>query len=165
MSIPELDFYLRDNEHVSLSRRAEPALLIDDSAPMRKIVERLLNQLGIRDVDQVSDARAAFQQLHRRRYKVVICDVVMDGVTGIQLVKACRENPETAKLPFLMMTASMDPRYLAQAKGRAEGYILKPFTAEGLQRQLQEILPAPTEDDIQASQGRGHEPKVERFRF
>ncbi|WP_460452549.1 response regulator [Alsobacter sp. SYSU BS001988] len=135
----ELDPYLRD-EFASLGKRCEPLLIVDDSKAVRSILLRLLARLGVQDVDSAPDARTAFRMLRQRRYRAVLCDVEMPEIDGLKLAKGCQEAG--IELPFIMITASLDPRYVARARGRAAGYLLKPFGADALRRKLEEVLPS-----------------------
>ncbi|WP_406857226.1 response regulator [Alsobacter sp. KACC 23698] len=141
--LPELDTYLTD-DFVSLGKRAEPLLLVDDSGAVRTIIVKMLGRLGVREIDVAADARTAFSLISQRSYRAVLCDIEMPAIDGLQLAKACHDAGITA--PFLMITGSLDPRYVARARGKVAGYILKPFKEDAIRRKLDEILPSVAED-------------------
>lgn len=65
----------------------------------------------------------------------------MPGMTGIELLKEVRANPETAQMPVLMVTAeSKREQIIEAAQAGVNGYIIKPFTAGTLKEKLDKIF-------------------------
>src|SRR6478735_5184241 len=95
----------------SLARRTGRVLVVDDSKTTRNIVLKLLDSIGISDVLDRESASDAFEILQQQRIGLVIADVEMLPISGLDLLKAIRANPRTTKVPVVLMTASYDPRH------------------------------------------------------
>jgi two-component system chemotaxis response regulator CheY len=90
----------------------------------------------------------------------------MDEIDGLQLVSAVRSDKTIPSIAILLVTASMSQRHVGRARAvRADGYLIKPFTAESLRRKLVEIVairpPEVEADDPSAP--KGHNAKVTRW--
>lgn len=116
-------------------------LVVDDFATMRKVVRNLLKQGGYENVVEAEDGVAALRILKSTKIDFVISDWNMPNMTGIDLLKAVRADAETAKTPFLMVTAeALQENVLAAVKAGVSNYIVKPFTAEVLSEKINKIM-------------------------
>lgn len=116
-----------------VSRRK--VLVIDDHAAMGLSLKLMLNEEH--DVDTVTDAQAALRLMWGGGYDVILCDLMMPGISGVELYRAVeRESPELAKR-FVFMTggagSSSAARFLEQTKLRV---LEKPFRPEALRAVL-----------------------------
>ncbi len=115
--------------------RAEGArahvLLADDSADMRQYVERLLvSDFGI---TAVADGVEAYKIAIRARPDLIISDVMMPGLSGIELIRKLRANPATAGIPVILLSARMgEEARIEGIEAGADDYITKPFSAREL---------------------------------
>ena len=120
-----------------------PILVVDDYNTMVRIIRNLLRQLGFNDVDDASDGSAALTKMHGRKYGLVISDWNMEPMTGYELLKQVRANPETAGTPFIMITAESKTENVVAAKqAGANNYIIKPFNAETLKHKIEAVFTA-----------------------
>jgi two-component system chemotaxis response regulator CheY len=120
-------------------------LIVDDYKTMLRIVRGLLQQLGFRNIDEATDGQAAMQMIAERPYGygLVISDWNMQPMTGLDLLKGVRANPQTANLPFIMVTAEARTENIVAAKAAGvNNYIIKPFTAAVLKQKLSAVLGA-----------------------
>ena len=118
-----------------------PILVVDDYNTMVRIIRNLLRQLGFNDVDDASDGSAALTKMHGRKYGLVISDWNMEPMTGYELLKQVRANPETAGTPFIMITAESKTENVVAAKqAGANNYIIKPFNAETLKHKIEAVF-------------------------
>ena len=116
-------------------------LIVDDFSTMRRIVRNLLKELGYSNVDEAEDGAAALSKLRREKFDFVISDWNMPNVTGIELLKAIREDESLKHLPVLMVTAEARKENIIEAaQSGASGYIVKPFTAATLDEKLTKIF-------------------------
>jgi two-component system chemotaxis response regulator CheY len=118
-------------------------LIVDDYKTMLRIVRSLLNQLGFRNVDEATDGQAAMQMIQERpfQYGLVISDWNMQPMTGLDLLKGVRANPQTAKMPFIMVTAEARTENIIAAKAAGvTNYIIKPFTQQVLKQKLNAVI-------------------------
>ena len=116
-------------------------LVVDDFSTMRRIVRNLLKELGFTNVDEAEDGVAALAKLKGGKFDFVISDWNMPNMTGIELLRAVRSDPSLASLPVLMITAEAKKENIIEAaQAKANGYIVKPFTAAVLDEKLNKIL-------------------------
>ena len=120
-----------------------PILVVDDYNTMVRIIRNLLRQLGFTDVDDAADGSAALAKMNGRKYGLVISDWNMEPMTGYELLKQVRANPQTAGTPFIMITAESKTENVVAAKqAGANNYIIKPFNAETLKKKIESVLGA-----------------------
>jgi two-component system, chemotaxis family, chemotaxis protein CheY len=114
-------------------------LIVDDSATVRKIIHRCLQQtdLGIADVCEAGDGEEALELLANCNVDMVLTDINMPKMDGIRLLSAIKQNEQWKTIPVLMITAEAGAEEVAEAvrKGVA-GFIRKPFTPMEIHDQL-----------------------------
>jgi two-component system chemotaxis response regulator CheY len=116
-------------------------LVVDDFSTMRRIVRNLLKELGYTNVDEAEDGVVALQKLSAGGTDFVVTDWNMPNMTGIELLRAIRANPQLSHLPVLMITAEAKKENIIEAaQAGASGYIVKPFTAATLSEKLAKIF-------------------------
>ena len=110
-----------------------PILVVDDYNTMIRIIRNLLRQLGFEDVDDACDGSAALAKMRGKHYGLVISDWNMEPMTGYDLLKEVRADPNLATTPFIMITAeSKTENVIAAKKAGVNNYIVKPFNAATL---------------------------------
>lgn len=120
-----------------------PILVVDDYNTMVRIIRNLLRQLGFTDVDDAADGSAALTKMHGKKYGLVISDWNMEPMTGYELLKQVRADPQTAGTPFIMITAESKTENVVAAKqAGANNYIIKPFNAETLKHKIEAVFAA-----------------------
>jgi len=120
-----------------------PILVVDDYNTMIRIIRNLLRQLGFSDVDDASDGSAALSKLQIRRYGLIISDWNMEPMTGYELLKEVRANPQLATTPFIMVTAESKTENVVAAKqAGVNNYIVKPFNADTLRCKIEAVFTA-----------------------
>lgn len=118
-------------------------LIVDDYKTMLRIVRSLLSQLGFRNIEEATDGQMAMNMVNERpfAYGLIISDWNMQPVTGLDLLKSVRANPQTAKLPFIMITAEARAENVAAARAAGvNNYIIKPFTQQVLKQKLSAVI-------------------------
>jgi len=120
-----------------------PILVVDDYNTMVRIIRNLLRQLGFTDVDDAADGSAALAKMNGKKYGLVISDWNMEPMTGYELLKQVRANPQMAETPFIMITAESKTENVVAAKqAGANNYIIKPFNAETLKHKIEAVFTA-----------------------
>src|SRR6202140_1311296 len=110
-----------------------PILVVDDYNTMIRILRNLLKQLGFADIDDAADGSAALAKMRDKKYGLVISDWNMEPMTGYDLLKEVRADPDLSKTPFIMITAeSKTENVIAAKKAGVNNYIVKPFNAATL---------------------------------
>ena len=108
-------------------------LVVDDSSTVRQQVSLALQQAGFATLE-AADGREAIVTLDGQRHiDMVVCDVNMPNVNGIEMVEQVKAKPRHAKLPILMLTTEGSPALIRRAReAGAVGWIVKPFDANQL---------------------------------
>jgi two-component system, chemotaxis family, chemotaxis protein CheY len=115
-------------------------LIVDDYKTMLRIIRNLLRQLGIENVDEATDGGTALAKLHESDYGLVISDLIMQPMTGLQLLKEVRADQKLKQIPFIMVTAESKTENVVAAKeAGVTSYIVKPFNAATLKQKLEAI--------------------------
>ncbi|MGV6872729.1 response regulator [Pseudochelatococcus sp. B33] len=118
-----------------------PILVVDDYKTMVRIIRNLLKQLGFQDVDDAADGSEALTKLAERKYGLVISDWNMEPMTGYELLKQVRDNPELESIPFIMVTAeAKSENVIAAKKAGVNNYIVKPFNAQTLKDKIEAVF-------------------------
>lgn len=106
-------------------------LVVDDSATVRQQVGLALSQAGFQIVEAVDGADGARQIERSSDLSLVICDVNMPNMSGIEMLEQVKGGGQRASLPVIMLTTEGDPSLIARAKkAGAKGWIVKPFKAD-----------------------------------
>ncbi len=113
------------------------ALIIDDSAVMRKVIERALRQAGLElsEVLQASNGEEALQTLRDNQgsgaLALILSDINMPVMDGLQFLEARKQENLAQGAPVVMITTEGNESFVLRAiAAGAQGYICKPFTAE-----------------------------------
>jgi two-component system, chemotaxis family, chemotaxis protein CheY len=118
-------------------------LIVDDSAAIRKILARVLSQtnLPIGQVHEASDGFEALKVLNSNQLSLVLCDINMPNMDGLQLLTRLRASPELKHLPVIMVsTEGSQAKVLEAVELGAQGYIRKPFTADQIKEKVAACL-------------------------
>jgi two-component system, chemotaxis family, chemotaxis protein CheY len=116
-------------------------LVVDDFSTMRRIVKNLLGDLGFKNIEEADDGNTALPKLQSGNFDFLVTDWNMPGMTGIDLLKAVRADPNLASLPVLMVTAeSKREQIIEAAQAGVNGYVVKPFTAGTLEEKISKIF-------------------------
>jgi two-component system, chemotaxis family, chemotaxis protein CheY len=121
-----------------------PILVVDDQQVMVDLTMRVLTRIGFDAVDHARDGQTALDMLRRRKYQLVISDLFMEPISGLEILRTIRADHGLEHTPFLLMTGDVGPGAVIAAKhARADAYLLKPFTPEQLRTKLDEIFSRP----------------------
>src|SRR5262244_3335928 len=119
-----------------------PVLVVDDYSTMIRIIRNLLKQLGFENIDDASDGSAALNKMRGKKYGLVISDWNMEPMTGYDLLREVRADPNLATTPFIMITAeSKTENVIAAKKAGVNNYIVKPFNAATLKTKIEAVFP------------------------
>jgi two-component system, chemotaxis family, chemotaxis protein CheY len=117
-------------------------LIVDDSSAIRKILQRVLAQtdVAINRVLEAGDGNEGLELLKKEKINLVLSDINMPNMDGLQFLTAIRANDEWKDLPVLMITTEgSQAKVLEAAHLGASGYVRKPFTAEQIKEKLAAI--------------------------
>ena len=118
-------------------------LIVEDRQVMLKIIRRLLVQLGYARIDEASNGVEALARIGEKRYDLILSDWNMEPMSGFELLKLVRARPATQNTPFVLITAEAKQENILAAKAAgANGYLVKPFKLDALERTLDGVLAA-----------------------
>jgi two-component system chemotaxis response regulator CheY len=118
-------------------------LVVDDSAAIRKILQRVLRQTGmsIRTIYEAGDGQQALEVLKAQKIALVLSDINMPTMDGLQLLASVRTSAQWKHIPVVMITTEGGEAKVGEAvKLGAAGYVRKPFTADQIKEKLAGIL-------------------------
>jgi phosphate regulon transcriptional regulator PhoB len=115
-------------------------LVVEDEPDIRKLVQYNLAQERFK-VLEAEDGEKALKIVQREKPNLVILDLMLPGLSGLELCKILRDRPETAKLPILMLTAKAGEadRVVGLEMG-ADDYLAKPFSPREMVARVKAIL-------------------------
>jgi DNA-binding response OmpR family regulator len=120
--------------------RRTAALLIDDDAKLASLVAEYLGQNEV-DVTVAADGERGLAALRKGHFDVVLLDIMMPGVDGLEVCRRIRALPDRAQTPILMLTAKGDDvdKIVGLELG-ADDYLAKPFNPRELLARVRAIL-------------------------
>ena len=109
---------------------AKTILVVDDSGTVRQQVSMALKQAGFAIVEAADGQEALAAIESNRAIDMVVCDINMPVLNGLEMVEKVKQNPAHKALPILMLTTEGQPSMIKRAKeAGAVGWIVKPFDA------------------------------------
>lgn len=112
-------------------------LMIEDEQSIREEVMEWLEFEGF-DVTAASNGREGVAAALAQTPDVIVCDVMMPGMDGYEVLTTLRDNPQTAPTPFIFLTAKADRAYMRHGMEMgADDYLTKPFTRAELLSAIQ----------------------------
>lgn len=116
-------------------------ILVVDDEPMARALLRLMLVRDGFEVIEAIDGVDALQKLQNDLPSLVILDVMMPGIDGIEICRRLRQQPETAELPILMLSAKTDANSISLGlEVGATRYLKKPIASEELTQHVREVL-------------------------
>jgi CheY-like chemotaxis protein len=108
-------------------------LTVDDDASIRELIEATLSMVG-HEVTMAADGTEALAKLKKRRFDLVILDIMMPELDGYQVLERIREMPSRADTPVIVLTAKHDPSGVTrEMDAGAVDHLAKPFHPNELQ--------------------------------
>ncbi|WP_420827962.1 response regulator [Marinomonas algarum] len=111
-------------------------LVVDDASFTRDLIRRTLRkQFPAAEIEEAINGRKAQQMMTKTAFDMVLCDWEMPEMTGVELLKWCREQPNYKKdtVPFVMITSRGDKSHVVEAvQSGVTDYLGKPFSSDQL---------------------------------
>lgn len=118
-------------------------LVVDDYLAMRRLVRNMLHGLGQWEIEEATEGSHALVRLRQDSFQMVISDWDMEPMSGLHLLQAMRADHKLRSVPFIMMSSEhSQERFHKARQAGASGYLVKPFGATALAKQLQRLCPA-----------------------
>ena len=113
-------------------------LIVDDMLTMRKIISKILRELGYTDISEATNGKEAWEKARDGNFGLIISDWNMPICTGIEFLKLVRADERIGKTPFLLVTAEAEQHQIIEAiKSGVDQYVVKPFSRDGLKAKLE----------------------------
>ena len=115
-------------------------LIVDDSAAIRKILQRVLRQaeIPVGNVLEAGDGKEALETLKTQSVGLILSDINMPNMDGIEFLRNLKASESWKELPVVMVSTEGSQAKVLEAVGLgAAGYVRKPFTAEQIKEKLE----------------------------
>jgi len=116
---------------------------VDDSAVMRKIIIKALNESGFTDINitEASDGVEGLKFFDAKKTDLILADWNMPNMNGIEFIKKVRETATSKKIIIIMITTEGSASKMEEAMNNgADNYITKPFTSAQLEQKLRKYF-------------------------
>jgi two-component system chemotaxis response regulator CheY len=122
--------------------REEPqVMVVDDLSSARATLKDMLFEMGFKDIVEASNGKEALEKLKRHRAHLIICDNIMNDMSGLDLLYQLRNYAYLVDIPFIMVSSCNEVPMIDTARVLgAEDYILKPLSFESFKRKVFEVL-------------------------
>jgi two-component system chemotaxis response regulator CheY len=119
---------------------AKLIMTADDSSSVRQMVRFTLQQAGY-DVIEANDGREAFEKIAQNQIHMLVTDLNMPNLNGIELVKKVRAMPQYRFIPIVLLTTESQAAKKQEGKAAgATGWIVKPFKPDQLINVVKKVL-------------------------
>ena len=126
-------------------------LIVDDEPDLAELVSYNLKKEGF-EVSSASDGEEALKKIRKGNFNLVILDLMLPGIQGMELCRILRNDPKTKHLPIIMLTAKGEDvdKILGLEMG-ADDYIAKPFSPRELVARVKAVLRRSGEKTVEES--------------
>jgi phosphate regulon transcriptional regulator PhoB len=115
-------------------------LVVDDEADLRELVTYNLQKEGF-DVSAAASGDEALTAVRKQSFDLVVLDLMLPGVQGVEVCRMLRGDPKTARIPIIMLTAKTEEadKVIGLEMG-ADDYVTKPFSPRELVARIKAVL-------------------------
>lgn len=118
--------------------KSSRVLVVDDMLTMRKIVSKLLKEIGFVYIQEACDGNEAWEKIQGGNIDLVISDWNMPNCTGLEFLKRVRTDAKLAGTPFILVTAEAEQGQVAEAiRSGVDQYVVKPFSKDAFVMKLE----------------------------
>jgi two-component system chemotaxis response regulator CheY len=113
-------------------------LVVDDMLTMRKVVSKILKEIGFTNITEAADGAEAWAKASAGDFGLIVSDWNMPNMTGLEFLGKVRADQRLKNTPFLLVTAEAEQHQVAAAlKLGVDQYVIKPFSADVLRGKLE----------------------------
>ncbi len=122
-------------------------IVIDDMMTMRKIITKMLKQIGFTNVSEADDGATAWPMIQQAQesgepFEFIVSDWNMPKMSGLDLLIKVRGTEGIKDTPFLMVTAEAEQSNVVKVvQAGVSNFVVKPFKPETLQEKIEKIFP------------------------
>lgn len=116
-------------------------LVVDDSSLMRNFAKNSLEILKFNNITEAGDGAEALTKLKKEKFDLILSDLHMPNMDGLELLRAVRNDSHLKEIPFIIMTLDEKKDRLIEAvKEGLDDYLMKPVTAGALEIKLKKVF-------------------------
>ena len=116
-------------------------LIVDDSTSMRRILIRFLSHNGFENTSEANDGIEALEIVQDGSVDLIISDLNMPNMNGLEFLKIVKEDPRTKEIPFIMLTVEAIQKTMIKAMVlNVDSYIVKPITEKVFIEEMVRVL-------------------------
>lgn len=116
-------------------------LVVDDAMLIRSVAKKIFKNLGFTNVTLADDGSTALEKMKTESFDLVVADMNMPNISGIELLQKMRENEETRQIPFLLVTAEeSQDEIMAAIRAGVNNYMQKPWDVKTLMAKIERIF-------------------------
>jgi two-component system, chemotaxis family, chemotaxis protein CheY len=116
-------------------------LVVDDSMLIRSVAKKIFKNLGFLNVSLADDGTTALEKLMSESFELVIADMNMPNMSGIELLGKMREDEQICQIPFLLVTAEeCQDEIMAAIRAGVNNYMPKPWNVKILMAKIERIF-------------------------
>jgi two-component system chemotaxis response regulator CheY len=120
-------------------------LIVDDVPAIRRLLRRMLNEMGIGQVHEAGDGVAGLARVDEIAPDIVLCDLFMEPMDGFELIKTLKQGPAGDRAAVIVLTAHADADFVRMALNwGVAGYLLKPVSRAMLEEKIAHVLKSRT---------------------
>jgi two-component system chemotaxis response regulator CheY len=123
-------------------------LIVDDNEIVREIVRTVAKKIGFKRILEAENGNDAWSEIQKAQAKginlrLIVSDVDMPEMNGIEFLNKVRSTEEAAGLPFILLTAHAEKEIVMEAMEMGvTGYLTKPFAMNSIEKKIRETLAA-----------------------
>ena len=115
-------------------------LIADDNAATRLAIKILIQRMGYQPLE-ATNGPEALKLIRRERPGVVLMDIIMPGMTGIEVLERIRQEKATEHIPVVMLTSvTSSETVIKSLQTGANDYVVKPFSAATIQNRIRKYM-------------------------
>ncbi len=116
-------------------------MVIDDVPETRMLLRDMLEEMGFLSVIEASNGRDALEKLKSKPAHLILCDHVMEEMSGLDLLSQLRNHPYLVDIPFIVVSAVGDVPVIETALDLgADDYLTKPVSFQLLRRKVSDVF-------------------------
>jgi CheY-like chemotaxis protein len=125
---------------LSAGGEARRLLVVEDEPALAKVLQMRLQIDGF-EVDVAGDGAEAMEMIGTQRPDLIVCDLMMPVMDGIEVTRAVKGDPRLRSIPILILTALKSEKEMEELRRLgAEGFVSKPYDGKALTVQIRELL-------------------------
>ncbi|MCP3920999.1 MAG: response regulator [Desulfobacterales bacterium] len=116
-------------------------LIVDNSAYLRKLMQKSLKSHGYDNIIEAIDGKNALDALMEHKIDLILSSLNLAKVNGLELIKALKDHSGLKHIPFIAVTSDTSNEIFKETmKNGAAGYIIKPYTPTDLANKIESII-------------------------